>query len=147
MVQRVDFYLLENGPPHDRFRLACRVTSRAWQAGHRIFISTPDAKAAAAVDELLWSFDQGSFIPHSLLNDCEKIIDKTPIVISDQAPPPRYSDVLISLLDQEPGFKDQFQRLAEVVGGEEQSQVLARERYRAYRTQGLDLHHHSLPKV
>lgn len=146
MVNRVDFYLLQSGPGKDRFRLACRVASKAWQAGHHIFISTPDSESASAVDALLWSFDPESFVPHTLQNENERVVDQTPIVIGHH-PPPGYTDVLISLLDQEPEFKDQFARLAEVVGGEKQPQALARERYRAYRDQGLDLHHHSLPKL
>ena len=67
MACRVDFYVQAAEAPKGHLTLACRVTEKAYQAGHRIYLRCEDAQQANELDELLWTFSQSSFVPHQIL--------------------------------------------------------------------------------
>ena len=70
-MTKVDFYLLGEGAD-SRERIACRLAEKAWRLGNRVYVLAPDQAAAQALDELLWTFSQGSFVPHAV---CEQQTD------------------------------------------------------------------------
>ena len=51
---RIDFYVLENSNEQGRLRVACRVTEKAYRAGHRVHVLARDAEEAGVLDDLLW---------------------------------------------------------------------------------------------
>lgn len=63
---RVDFYVLAGPKPAARLRFACRLAEKAYRLDHRVHLQTGSAAEAEQLDELLWTFRQGSFVPHEL---------------------------------------------------------------------------------
>ncbi|MCG6976607.1 MAG: DNA polymerase III subunit chi [Acidiferrobacterales bacterium] len=141
-MTQVDFYLLGDNGDDNRIRLACRLIDKAFRLRRRIYVYTGSEAEAAQLDQLLWTFNPGSFVPHELNSGQEA--PETPVVIGHQEPPGEFADVLVSLASDVPSFFSRFERVAEVVGGSEAEKEQARERFRFYRDRGYELETHTL---
>ena len=141
-MTKVDFYLL-GADSDSREMFACRLTEKAWRLGHRVYLLAPDQTSAKQLDELLWTFSQGSFVPHAVCRQ-EADVDLHPVLIGHNEPPARLSDVLISLAAEVPAWFSRFTRVAEMVGASEDDKTHARERFRFYRERGYPLETHNL---
>lgn len=144
-MTRVDFYVLEKAGS-DSLMFACRLVEKAFLAGHRVHIATASSEEAGRVDNLLWTFRPGSFIPHCLA--ASPATDEplaTPVTISNcadaEGSPP---DVLVNLSGTPPREPSRFRRVAEIVAPDAASKEAARARYRQYRAIGCELHSHSI---
>ncbi len=109
--------------------------------GHYIYVHTADARQSQLIDDLLWTFKDGSFIPHRQLRSED---DQAQVMIGHDAEPPLEFDVLVNLAPQVPLFFSRFQRVAEIVGDDEQQKQQARERFRFYRDRGYPLNTHDI---
>jgi DNA polymerase-3 subunit chi len=142
-MTRVDFYLSKNGRPDSGMLTACKLAEKAWKLGHKIYIHLPDPQLARALDDLLWTFRDGSFVPHGTTEQGDASDDPVLIGWQAEAPDDRH-DVLINLANEVPAFFSRFQRVAEIVEGSEQAKTLARDRFRFYRDRGYELNTHEL---
>ena len=62
-MTRIDFYLLPVAEPHGKLSFACRLAEKAFREGCQVHVHASDADEAAAMDALLWSFRDTSFVP------------------------------------------------------------------------------------
>jgi DNA polymerase-3 subunit chi len=141
-MTQVDFYILDDPAADARLRFVCRLAEKAWQQGHRIYIHTGDAAQSGQLDDLLWSYRAGSFLPHSLDDDAEA--ERVAIHIGHGGEPRHHDDVLINMGREVPLFFSRFQRVAEVVTGSEEEKQAGRERFRFYRERGYPLDSHTI---
>ncbi len=123
-------------------RFACRLAEKIYLLGHRVYIHAEAAAQAGKLDDLLWTFRGGSFVPHALLPS--PIAAETPIVIGHDTAPEHHSDVLINLGTDVPSFFSRFTRLAELVDGDPGRREQARTRFRYYRERGYALATHKI---
>jgi DNA polymerase-3 subunit chi len=142
-VARVDFYILAQPDERARQLLACKLAEKAWRLDNAVYIHTKDRTAAEQLDELLWTFRDGSFVPHGLA-DCKDGTESSPIVIGCDEQGVEARDLLINLGDDIPGFVEGFPRVAELVTSDQDCRNLSRKRYAAYRDQGHELNTHRL---
>ncbi|MDH3671252.1 MAG: DNA polymerase III subunit chi [Gammaproteobacteria bacterium] len=138
-MTRVDFYLTHDIDPS---LAVCRLTNKAFRLGHQLYILTENSEQSVTLDRLLWTFNPGSFIAHSLYN--ADLDQEVPVLIGEQEPPENWHDVLISLTLAIPSFFSRFGRVADVVGAAEEAKQQARERFRFYRERGYSLQTHNL---
>ncbi|MDF9392497.1 MULTISPECIES: DNA polymerase III subunit chi [Methylococcus] len=132
-MTRVDFYLLpasESVLPY-----ACRLTEKAYRQGHKVFLATDTDEEAAQLDDLLWTFRQGSFVPHSAVTG-HTAAGPCPVAVGRQ-PPAGFNDVMINLGSTVPEAFRRFRRVIELVGPDDAARALKREHFRYYRSQGL----------
>jgi len=141
-MTRVDFYISPNATPTARQQLACRIAEKAYLKQHQVYLYAPSADLAAQLDNLLWIFRAGSFIPHCQVTDPHA--PGSPVVIGHGEPPADRSDVLINLGDEVPGFFSRFNRVAEIISGDEVTRQKGRERFKYYRERGYPLESHEL---
>jgi DNA polymerase III subunit chi len=142
---RVDFYVLQDDTPDARLRFACRLAEKAYQHGHRVYVHTDSRAEALVLDELLWTFRAGSFVPHALH---PAAADPPPPVLIGCAEGPEHSaDVLINLARGVPPFHECFARIAETVDQNEATKLEARERFRYYRERGYRLESHPIAEA
>ena len=143
-MTRVDFYVLQSGAEQQRALFACRLAEKAWRLGHRIYVHTPSAAATRRLDELMWTWRDGSFLPHLTLEDAAGADPDgaTPVLLGHGDEPGADHQLLINLADDVPLFFSRFDRVAEIVGG--QAAEKGRERFRFYRDRGYDLSTHKL---
>lgn len=142
---RVDFYVLPSADPAERLRYACRLTEKAYHLNHRVHLHADSAVAAGELDELLWTFRQGSFVPHELLG--AGATAESPVTIGYGAGPPPEADLLINLASDLPEFVTRYARVAEIVDGSETGRQRGRERFRGYRQQGAEPVSHNIDAV
>jgi DNA polymerase-3 subunit chi len=140
-MTQVDFYILADNAPKARPLLTCRLTEKAWKQGHRVFINTDTSQQLGELDDLLWTFRAGSFIPHGVYTETDA---EQPVSLGHGVEPEGYNDVLVNLSPDVPGFFSRFERVAELVGADDASRTAARERYRFYQDRGYTLNTHKL---
>lgn len=139
-MAQVDFYVLERVDEHARNTLACKLAEKAWRLDNTIHIHTMTKADAEHLDELLWTFRDGSFVPHELA--CGDTNAPITIGFGEADVEPR--DLLITLCDDIPPFAQQFPRVAELVTSDESCREKSRKRYAAYRDQGHTLETHKI---
>ncbi|HEX7062467.1 MAG TPA: DNA polymerase III subunit chi [Woeseiaceae bacterium] len=142
-MARVDFYLLAEADERARERFACRLAEKAYRLRHSVHIHAPDRAGAAQLDDLLWTFRDGSFVPHQLTESGEAPVE-APITIGWTAPGLRAADLLINLSEALPPELGSFPRVAEIVTSGEERKQRSRALFSAYRSQGHTLEIHEL---
>ena len=136
-MTKVDFYILESG---SREHTACKLVEKAYTLGHRIYVHAESQAQANKIDEMLWTYRAGSFIPHQQYQPNEEI--HSPVQVGSHESPD--SDVLISLAPEVPLFFSRFQRVAELIDNDDNTRAKGRERYRFYKDRGYLLNTHSI---
>ncbi len=141
-VPRIDFYVLPDQKENGRALLACRLADKAYGLGHTVYLFTASEARAAALDDLLWTFRQDSFVPHErypLVGE-----EGSPVLVGTVAPATVEAQVLINLADALPEGFERYERVVELV--DQHSEVLSqsRERFRQYREQGCAPETHKL---
>ncbi len=131
---RVDFYVLAGPQTTARLAFVCRLAEKAYRLDHRVHVQAGSPAEAAQLDDLLWTFRQGSFVPHELVQPGSSV--RAPVTIGHAEPPE--ADVLINLTDDIPPFAGRFARVVEIVDESEDGRRLARERYRGYQKLGCE---------
>ena len=135
---QVDFYLLAKTETVDKHRFACRIAQRARKDGMTVFMQTEDAATSDLLDNMLWTFAQDSFVPHTQILPGEKHdVDRYPVQIGLHSADSPCSDLLISLTKKAPEDCARFGRAAEIVLNDDADKTAARERFRCYRAQGF----------
>ena len=61
---RVDFYVLASAELADKQRYACLLANKAYGQGLTVAIRAVDGAQSDALDKLLWTFADNSFVPH-----------------------------------------------------------------------------------
>lgn len=142
-MTKVDFYILGRVDEHSRFVLACKLAEKAWRLKNRIHIHAASKAQAEKLDEMLWTFRDGSFVPHDLASHN----GDSPITIGyeDRANDSTTGrDLLITLCDEIPTLTESFPRVAELVTSDENSRQMGRQRFAQYRDQGHTMETHKL---
>ena len=139
-MTRVGFYVVQAAGVEQRLQVAVRLTDKAFQQGHKVFINACDEAQARQLDELLWSFRPASFLPHGLAGTQPP----QAISIGWGQEPAGHDDLLINLQLQIPSFFSRFSRVAEVVTQDPQSLGALRESWSFYKERGYKLEKHDL---
>ena len=139
---RIDFYVLPDHQDQSRALLACRLADKAYGLGHTVYILTASEAQAAALDDLLWTFRQDSFIPHERYPLVGT--EGSPVLIGSASPAEVVAQVLINFTLTLPDGFERFERIVELV--DQQPEVLAasRERFKQYRERGYAPESHRL---
>ena len=141
-MTKVDFYVVSRPEPNALLSTACRLTDKAFRLRHRVFINAASPEQANALDRLLWTFRDDSFIPHARASAGSDPDD--PVRIGSGEAPDAPFDVLINLAEDVPLWAREGARVAEIVGADPQSRNAGRKRYRHYRDEGCELSSHDL---
>jgi DNA polymerase-3 subunit chi len=138
-MTRVDFYVLTSSGDEARHQFACRLAEKAYRLGNRIHVVTPDAAGVQALDQLLWTFRDGSFVPHAPL---PAEVEQVPVTLGASGEGlPAGAQLLINLTDAP--LAAEPPRIAEIVDAGEPGRQSGRQRFAAYRERGytLETHH------
>jgi DNA polymerase-3 subunit chi len=143
-MTRIDFYILPGSDPHARRLTACRLVEKAYRQGHRLYLRTDSEEETRLFDDLLWTFRQGSFVPHELAETADR---ETPVVISHISPPPELCDVLVNLGSEVAEGFGGFERVAEIVDQQESIKRTGRLKYKYYQSEGYEIQTHQLDRA
>src|SRR3569833_2553010 len=142
-MTRVDFYILPGAAPAGRARPARRPAAPAPRPGHPVYIHTQGPEQAAALDDLLWTFRDGSFVPHQRVAG-DANLDGVPVLIGHAEVPEQCHTLLNKHTRDVPSFFSRFERVLEPVDQREDNKLAGRERFRFYRDRGYALEIHTL---
>jgi len=132
-MTRIDFYTHADR----RLPVACQLTTKAIERGLKVALFAEDRALLEAVDRLLWTVPATGFVPHC--HDDDRLAARTPVVLCSSAPRNGHEDVLINLSSVAPDFFARFERLIEIVTGDDADRDAARVRYRFYRERGYEI--------
>jgi DNA polymerase-3 subunit chi len=152
---RVDFYILDESSAAARLKLACRLAEKAYLAAQTALVWHTDAEELKAFDEMLWTFMDGSFVPHEMLTAATERLarespaggassDETPVLLSAGTAPPADVDVIINLAPDVPGCLARTRRVAEIIDGDDSRRRAGRARFKAYRDLGIQPASHNI---
>ncbi len=146
-MARVDFYVLSESGEASRQRFACRLAEKAYRLKHSVHIRTATRQQAEALDDLLWTFRDGSFVPHELAgtaNDPASTPTEAPVTIGCDGAVVHPVELLINLTDEVPQDTSAFPRVAEIVTSDEDCRRRSRQLFADYRSQGHSLETHAI---
>ena len=146
MTERVDFYVLKSSAAQQRWAFACRLTEKAYLKDLKIVIVNDTLADAQALDELLWTFNERSFVPHKVCLDEQSLDPATPVhlVLESPAIP---ADLLVNLAPRLPTQLQRYQRIAEIIDADEERRRQGRERFKAYRDLKFTLETHQIDEA
>lgn len=148
-MERVDFYVLAGTDERERWKFACRVIDKAFEAEQRVLVWLEDAEAIARFDDLLWTFAQDSFVPHEPLG-AESDWDEAPVLLTCpgarnagliEATPP---DVIVNLAASIPPARKSAKQIIEIIDAEVARRDAGRARFRQYRAEGVQPDTHNV---
>lgn len=137
-MTRVDFYVVENAAREQHDRTLCRVIEKAFSRGHQIYVALDSEPAMQAFDDLLWRYQDTSFVPHG------SVRDNTPVVLGMDAAQCKVADVLVNFCADVPVAASRFERVVETAGFDDDTRRAARARYRHYQERGFPLNTHKV---
>lgn len=146
MSPRVDFYVSDEAGDAARLRLACRFAEKAYLAKQRVVVYA-DAALLPRIDEMLWTFGDGSFVPHDTVSregaECVAPVALTIGPLPANAPDDPWQ-VLVNLGASVPAFHARFARIAEFLDARPEVRAAGRERFKSYRAKSMEPHTHNV---
>jgi DNA polymerase III subunit chi len=128
----------------DPLGFACRLLRKAARQGVRLQV-TARPETLAALDRLLWVFEERDFVPHVRMPGApEAVARRTPIWLVAAHSDVAHAPVVLVNLDADPPAQPAaLERLIEIVAGEPEAAARGRERWRHYKARGFAIRHHA----
>ncbi len=134
----ISFYHLTTTPLE---RALPKLLERAYSGGYRIVLAAESDARVEQINQLLWTYDPASFLPHGSSN--EQNPQAQPILLSTYAEPANSQEGSESLLVITDGRKigqENFSRVLDVFDGNDpQATAAARTRWSEYKNAGHEI--------
>jgi DNA polymerase III subunit chi len=147
MTERVDFYVLKSAAAKLRWAFACRLTEKAYLRDLSVVIVNDTLADAQALDDLLWTFNERSFVPHKVCTDAHSMDPETKVHLAALPTALPAADLLVNLTARLPEHWERFPRIAEIIDADEDRRRLGRERFKTYRDLKVTLETHQLDET
>ncbi|HEY8158017.1 MAG TPA: DNA polymerase III subunit chi [Methylobacter sp.] len=135
-MAEVSFYILPTESLDDRYLFACKLIEKAYRSGSFCYVLTDSAEQSRIIDDLLWTFRAGSFIPHQIYTGELPEIEQV-ILIGSLNAPEHWQKVLFNLSSHYPDLGPQTERILEILDNSETTKAAGRDRYRQYQQSGM----------
>jgi DNA polymerase-3 subunit chi len=142
-MPEVSFYLLPTSSGHERDLFACKLVEKAYRNGDFPYVLTGSPEVSQQLDDLLWTFRAGSFIPHQIYNGELPELEKL-ILIGANQPPEPWRKTIINLSPHCPDDFMTAQRILEIIDDHEETKALGRSRFRHYQQAGIEIVTHKI---
>jgi DNA polymerase-3 subunit chi len=137
-MAEVSFYILPTQSQHERLLFACKLIEKAYRSGCFCYVLTDTAGQSQQIDNLLWTFRAGSFIPHQLYTGDIPATEQ--VLIGSLPAPAQWQKTVINLSSQ----CANAERVLEILDNSEATKAVGRERYRHYKEAGHTLTTHKM---
>jgi DNA polymerase-3 subunit chi len=142
-MPEVAFYVLTSEDEQQRLLFVCKLVEKVYRSGGFCYVLTDTDEQAQKLDDLLWTFRRGSFIPHQLYAGAEPPFENV-ILIGTSEPPESWQKVIVNLSTQFPQHIEHSERILEIVDDNPEIKSEGRQRYRRYQQLGFAPTHHNV---
>jgi DNA polymerase-3 subunit chi len=134
-MSEVGFYHLRTTPLE---RALPRLLERALADGHRILVMAGSEERVLALDALLWSYSDASFLPHGTERDGNAA--RQPVFLATADENPNHATMLVLVDGAASAHAGAFKRVCDLFDGNDADAVAAaRERWREAAAAGHEL--------
>ncbi len=127
----------------DKLGYACRLLRKAVGSGARVMV-TGEADTLRDLDVALWTFAPLEFLPHCTGEAAPATLAASPVVLAQSVRAAPHQQVLVNLGASVPEGFERFERLIEVVTGDEGERQEARRRWKHYADRGYAITRHDI---
>lgn len=142
-MPEVSFYILSSKSEKERQYFVCKLIEKIYRSGHRIYVLTDSETQSLQLDDLLWTFRAGSFIPHQIYNGNHPD-DENQVIIGSLEAPEGWQKTIVNLSSRNPEELNLCERLLEILNDNENIKAAGRTRYRHYQQLGLTIQTHKI---
>jgi len=142
-MAEVSFYILPSESTQERYEFACKLIEKTYRSGCFCYVLTDNAEQSQKIDDLLWTFRAGSFIPHQIYTGELPTLEKV-ILIGSLDVPELWQKTVINLSSYCPKQVDNIERILEILDNSEATKELGRNRYRQYQQSGVTITTHKI---
>ncbi len=131
-MAEVGFYHLQKWPLE---RALPRLLEKVVASGHRAVLLTGSRERTEALDELLWTYDERSWLAHGTARTGHG--EAQPVYLTEEEENPNGADVLLVIDGRQPDYALDFARTLDMFDGRDEAAVAAaRQRWSAYKGAG-----------
>jgi DNA polymerase-3 subunit chi len=128
----------------DKLGYACRLLRKAAATGAKVVV-TGEPDLLRALDTELWSFSALDFIAHCHVQEADaQVLAASPVVLADAPRGAPHQQVLVNLGGGVPEGFERFERLIELVGGDDADRQQGRRRWKHYADRGYAIQRHDV---
>lgn len=142
-MPEVSFYILPTESLQARNQFACKLIEKVYRSGVFAYVLTDSLEQSQAIDDLLWIFRAGSFIPHEIYTGKLPAIVSTLLIGSIQ-PPTGWDNTVINLSYSCPPDFQEVKRILEILDNSETTKTWGRQRYRQYQQANSEINTHTM---
>lgn len=141
-MTEVYFYVLKPTCPKNLYQFACQLIEKIYVQQRRVYVYASNDEEVSSLNQMLWTFRSGSFIPHGILAEADAAL--TPVLLGSGQHCDAAHDILLNLSPTVPEFFNLYQRVTEIVDHNPERQQESRQRFRRYRELGCTLKTHEI---
>lgn len=115
-----------------------KLVEKALAGGFKVLLTARDDAAAEQLNQLLWSYDSGSFLPHGTIADGSP--ERQPVLIATEAVPLNQAEVLIVTDGRIAPPSTAYKKVLDIFDGRESASLeAARSRWLEYKKLDVSL--------
>jgi len=138
---RIDFYKLNSQNRTGINRFCCQLADKVVKMGIPVFVKTRDEAETRLMDDIMWTFNDTSFLAHAIQGDTSD--SDAPVIIGHRTSAAN-AFLLINLGDELPENIQCYERIAEIINDAPENLKQGRARYSAYKKEAYPLHYHEI---
>lgn len=142
-MPEISFYILPTNSDQGRFQFACKLAEKIYRTTNKVYILTSTEAHSKRLDDLLWSFRAGSFVPHHIHTESTPAPENLILIGSTNAPE-NWQQTIINLSNHCPENLEQSERILEIVDSDEAIKQSGRQRFRDYKQAGFSINTHNI---
>ena len=132
MVVEIAFYQLRRTPLE---KALPKLLEKVLERGSRALVLAASEERAEALNAALWTYDQGSFLPHGTARDGRP--ERQPILLATDDAAPNGAGIAVMVDGVAPADPGRFERCLDIFDGSDPAALkAARARWRAHRERG-----------
>jgi len=139
----ISFYILPTNSDQGRFQFVCKLAEKIYRTTNKVYILTDTEAQSKKLDDLLWSFRAGSFVPHQVYAEFPPATENRVLMGSANAPE-NWQQTIINLSSRCPENLEKSERILEILDRNETIKQSGRERYRGYKQSGFSINTYNI---
>lgn len=141
-MPEVSFYILSSHLQQERYGFACKLIEKAYRNKRFCYVYTDTLQQSQQLDQQLWTFRAGSFVPHQIYENKTPDYEQT-ILIGTNPAPENWHNLILNLSSNYPENILHTERILEILDNNEDVKQQGRQRYQQYNQAGFDITIHN----